>query len=149
MSLKTIASWKQDIDKNINKQTHNLTRRKVLWRKRIQVKRIENDSELEVSKCSYLNCQRRLLRKSRSRGSKIWEVWRTFFQIKVITHSKVLRWEWAWLYKEQKEGQCDCNGGRVSRGRMLGNEFGEVGSSLVSCRLREGLLSVIGNIKNF
>lgn len=63
------------------------------------------------------------------RESETREVWETMFQVKVITNTKVLRWSKLDCTMNSKKGNVIVM--EISRGRVLGNEFGEVTRSLI------------------
>lgn len=63
------------------------------------------------------------------RESETREVWETMFQVKVITNTKVLRWSKLDCTMNSEKGNVIVM--EVSRGRVLGNEFGEVTRSLI------------------
>lgn len=63
------------------------------------------------------------------RESETREVWETMFQVKVITNTKVLRWSKLDCTMNSEKGNVIVM--EISRGRVLGNEFGEVTRSLI------------------
>lgn len=63
------------------------------------------------------------------RESETREVWETMFQVKVITNTKVLRWSKLDCTMNSEKGNVIVM--ETSRGRVLGNEFGEVTRSLI------------------
>lgn len=63
------------------------------------------------------------------RESETREVWETMFQVKVITNTKVLRWSKLDYTMNSEKGNVIVM--EISRGRVLGNEFGEVTRSLI------------------